>query len=155
MSRMQTRAAVTLMEIMIVLTIMSVSLLLALPSANRWLRWNDRIRLKSTIEDAIQQARVHAVQNGSNCRIRLDRSISSLKIEQVRDSGVETIKVIPSPKQTVIRLSLTQTGGAAPSIDIDAHGLFVQPVRIDVDSGGRLYSWKTDRSTGMITDSTN
>ncbi len=155
MSRKQARVAVTLMEVMIVLTILSVSLLLALPAANRWLKWNDRIRLKSMIEDTIQQARVHAVVHGSNCRVRLDRSSNSLKIEQVRDSVVDTIKVIPRPKQSMIRLRMAQTGGATPSIDIDPHGLFVQPVRIDVDSDGRHYSWMTDRTTGMITDITN
>ncbi len=144
------RAAVTLFEILIVLSIMSISLLFTLPAVDRWLNWSDRVRFETMIRDAVQQARVQAVLEGYPSRIRPDRLSSSLRIEIKRDTDIETVRVISIPKRVVILLKRLETGESVPSIDIDPHGLFPHAIRIEVNSDGQLYSWMTDRQTGMI-----
>ncbi len=142
--------AITLVEVLIVLTLMSISLLFALPAMNRWLNLSERVRIETRIRDAVQLAKIQAVLAGHSCQVRPDRSNSSLKIEMLRGAEIETLKVVSIPKRSMIMLKSVETGESISSITIDSHGLFIQDIRIELNSDGQLYSWMTDRQTGMI-----
>ncbi len=43
--------AITLVEVLIVLTLMSISLLFALPATNRWLNLSERVRIETRIRE--------------------------------------------------------------------------------------------------------
>ncbi len=145
------RRGFTLLEVLIVVVLLSVALFMALPAIERQLRWTDRIRMETALIDAIQQARLDALENGMVTRVRHDHVLGELRIERMEMGKEPTCrKVVPLAPNARIQLTDMESGMVVSSIDLLPDGLFRRRMQIDGRTHQHDYSWITDRATGTI-----
>ena len=78
------RPAFSLIELLIVISIMAISLTIALPATHRYLRWSQQNRTITLVSNLLQQAQLTALQQGTTCWLRWNQSSKRMEIHMLQ-----------------------------------------------------------------------
>ncbi|MCU0713435.1 MAG: prepilin-type N-terminal cleavage/methylation domain-containing protein [Pirellula sp.] len=121
------RKAFSLLELLIVLTLMTVCIGIIVPASQTWIRRTDELHVKAIWEEALRVARVRALESGLDHSIRFDPTHSTLLVCHAATEGVNPKSDypparFPCPRKTHIKFVSHNGKKPLDYLRVDANG---------------------------------
>lgn len=121
------RNAFSLLELLIVLTLMTVCIGIIVPASQTWIRRSEELHVNAIWEEVLRVARVRALESGLDHAIRFDPTNSTLLVCHTETEGV-TLKNdyplarFPCPRKTLIKFMSDNGKVPLDYLRVDANG---------------------------------
>ncbi len=120
------RNAFSLLELLIVLTLMTVCIGIIVPASQTWIRRSEELHVNAIWEEALRVARVRALESGLDHAIRFDPTNSTLLVCHTETEGAPkkrlSSRAISLPSETLIKFMSDNGKVPLDYLRVDANG---------------------------------